>query len=171
MGIFNFLRKENNISYYEDAEKLIEAASTIALINKTTFTKKFPQLHNAANIKDWELYFTIVATYCAVMAVKKDVPVKFQDKIYEIVWNKLDSFHKIAQFAYRDFVNFIETDLSSFSETLTDPASGALHIQKIAGIWLIWNLTDKQPISDENIIAHSLSDIIFFEFLNYWKTK
>jgi len=105
------------------------------------------------------------------MAVKKDVPIKFQDKIYEIVWSKLNSFHNMAQFAYRDLVKFIETDLSSFSTTLTDPAAGALHIQKIAGIWLIWNITDKQPISEENTIANSLSSVIFLEFLNYWKIQ
>jgi len=169
MGTFDFLRKENKSSYYEDAEKLIKTASTIALITKTSFTKKFPQLDDATNIKDWELYFTIVAAYCAVMAVKKDVPIKFQDKIYEIVWNQLDSFHKMAQFAYRDLVNFIETDLSSQSNTVTDLSSGALHIQNLAGIWLIWNITDKQPISNENIIANSLSSIIFLEFLKYWK--
>jgi len=132
---------------------------------QTQIFQKFPQLKSAIKIKNWNLFCTVSATYAAFIrsgTFVKDR--KLIGKLDEIVLNKLELYNPNGPGAFQDLENFLSGILNQNQNDITPEL-----MESYAGAWIIWNLTDKEPIDEESVIASVLGKMFFSAFANYYE--
>ncbi len=172
MRILDLFKSGNKgMKFYKDAEILISSASKFALYNKPIFLEKYPQLYTADNLENWDLYFTIVTTYIALMDIKY-VPSRFRYRVCEIVSSELNRFHKQALITYDDFLIYADEELKSYGKylkmSLPGTKVGILVIREVMKSWFIENLMNNKTLENGSAIALDVVNTIIDEFASYW---
>jgi hypothetical protein len=146
------------------AENLVSLANISALGSQKIVLNKFPQLRDAKGINNWDLFCTVSATYAAFSRCGTFIKnKKLISKLDNIVLGKLNDFDPNGEGAFNNLEDFLIKILKENPNKITPE-----FIEASAGTWLLWNLTGKEPIEDEQLIACTLGTLFFTEFANYY---
>ena len=157
-----------NSQQTRNAENLVSLAKFTAITSQSSAFRLFPQLESASKIRSWDFFCTVLATWSALLKIKTFVKdIKFANELQELVFIKLKEFHPSAVDAYDDFDNFLINHLKNQSQSVINPEV----VKTIAGLWIVWNLTEKQSIQDERAIVSVLGEVFFTGFAFYFEEK
>lgn len=120
--------------------------------------KRFPQLNTAKRIAMADFFGTIVMLDTAKRAIVNDIIESQRDSVTRMLLSKAREWSPSSEAAFQDLEN-LRTNMKRSVKTEALPKD---FLAGVAGAWITWNITDKQPISDERAIMSFLG----FAFVN-----
>jgi hypothetical protein len=146
------------MNYSERVDLLMTIAVTAAPEMMCQACKRFPQLKNAKRIAMADFFGTIVLLDTAKRAIATDIAESQRESVTRMLLSKVREWSSSAEAAFNDLERH-RTTMSRSVQTATLPKD---FFAGVAGAWITWNITDKEPISDERAIMSLLG----FAFVN-----
>ena len=160
---------KNDKELKKRAEMLLPTIKVASLSAYTSSLERFPSL-KIVSVNDWNYFFAIASVFIATIGMNNiKISERLKTKLSEIYgvtlknwspdWNK--AFIDCGEFFYRTIEGL--TDDPFYKES---PKYG---IADSIGSWLVWNLLEHSPESDEERkLVRTLGMLISEEFINWW---
>lgn len=150
-------------SQLEQAQLLMPAVQKLAQAAYTPLTKQYPELAVLMeNIPEsrWTFFFITASIGVTFILAPVQVAEESQSQVCDIVAAALEAWHPQGHEALEDFLKFVREKLQQ--EVEMPPAVGA---------WLLWNLKQSQPSSEEFTLAWPLGLFFLHSFKDWWETE
>jgi hypothetical protein len=150
-------------SQLEQAQLLMPAAQKLAQAAYAPLTEQYPELAVfMENIPEsrWTFFFITASIGVTFMLAPVQVAEESQSQVCDIVAAALEAWHPQGHEALEDFLKFVREKLQQEVEM---PAA--------VGAWLLWNLKQSQPSSEELSLAWPLGLFFLHSFKDWWETE
>ncbi len=149
----------------DNARKLVSFASSVASGARQELYQAFPQLRTAARFEQWDFFATTLLVWTAFSRIGLDVEESMRATVESVVLQDVKDWNRNGAAALEDLTQFVvkmsqgETDVDR-KQTLT-PLLG--------GMWVVWNLTEKQPGEGEADLVAAIGELFVAKFGAYWR--
>jgi len=150
-------------SQLEQAQLLMPAVQKLAQAAYAPLTEQYPELAVLMeNIPEsrWTFFFITASIGVSFILAPVQVAEESQSQVCDIVAAALEAWHPQGHEALEDFLKFVREKLHQEMEM--PPAVGA---------WLLWNLKQSQPSSEELSLAWPLGLFFLHSFKDWWETE
>jgi hypothetical protein len=150
-------------SQLEQAQLLMPAVQKLAQAAYAPLTEQYPELAVLMeNIPEsrWTFFFITASIGVTFILAPVQVAEESQSQVCDIVAAALEAWHPQGHEALEDFLKFVREKLQQ--EVEMPPAVGA---------WLLWNLKQSQPSSEELSLAWPLGLFFLHSFKDWWETE
>jgi len=150
-------------SQLEQAQLLMPAVQKLAQAAYAPLTEQYPELAVLMeNIPEsrWTFFFITASIGVTFILAPVQVAEESQSQVCDIVAAALEAWHPQGHEALEDFLKFVREKLHQEMEM--PPAVGA---------WLLWNLKQSQPSSEELSLAWPLGLFFLHSFKDWWETE
>jgi hypothetical protein len=150
-------------SQLEQAQLLMPAVQKLAQAAYAPLTEQYPELAVLMeNIPEsrWTFFFITASIGVTFILAPVQVAEESQSQVCDIVAAALEAWHPQGHEALEDFLKFVREKLQQ--EVEMPPAVGA---------WLLWNLKQSQPSSEELSLAWPLGLFFLHSFKDWWDTE
>ncbi len=150
-------------SQIEQARRLMPAVQKLAAAAYDPLTQQYPEL--AIFMKDipesrWTFFFITASIGVTFMLAPVQVAEAAQSQVCDTVAAALEAWHPQGYEALEDFLKFVREKLQ---QELEMPAA--------IGTWLLWNLKQSQPSSEELSLAWPLGLFFLHSFKDWWEIE
>jgi hypothetical protein len=150
-------------SQLEQAQLLMPAVQKLAQAAYVPLTEQYPELAVfMENIPEsrWTFFFITASIGVTFILAPVQVAEESQSQVCDIVAAALEAWHPQGHEALEDFLKFVREKLQQEVEM---PAA--------VGAWLLWNLKQSQPSSEELSLAWPLGLFFLHSFKDWWDTE
>jgi len=150
-----------------NAQKLVQLASSVAAGVRPEICQAFPQLQTASRFEQWDFFAATLAVWTAYSRIGMDVEADLRPTVESIVLGNVEAWNAKGVAAMEDLTQFVvnmsqgETDVER-KQTLT-PILG--------GTWVVWNLIEKQPQESEAGLVSAIGELFVIKFGAYWRVE
>jgi hypothetical protein len=150
-------------SQIEQARLLMPAVQKLAEAAYVPLTQQYPEL--AILLEDipetrWTFFFITAGIGVTFMLAPVQVAQADQSQVVATVAAALEAWHPQGHEALEDFLKFVRERMQQEVEM---PAA--------IGAWLLWNLKQSQPSSEEISLAWPLGLFFLHSFKDWWETE
>ncbi len=147
------------------AKRLVPAASIAAISSFMPLLDRYPLLRNA-NVKDWDFFATAAATCVGIVRLIHTVhPDRFKS-LYAAILPELHRWSPQGEDAVLDCQKFIKLGADA---NRSDGADKQFLTTDSLGMWVLWNLIQRQPSSDGGAqVAHAIGRCLVAHFHDWW---
>ena len=139
------------------------AVQKLAQAAYAPLTEQYPELAVLMeNIPEsrWTFFFITASIGVTFILAPVQVAEEAQSQVCDIVAAALEAWHPQGHEALEDFLKFVREKLQQEVEM---PAA--------VGAWLLWNLKQSQPSSEELSLAWPLGLFFLHSFKDWWDTE
>jgi len=150
-------------SQLQQAQLLMPAVQKLAQAAYAPLTEQYPELAVLMeNIPEsrWTFFFITASIGVSFILAPVQVAEESQSQVCDIVAAALEAWHPQGHEALEDFLKFVREKLQQEVEM---PAA--------VGAWLLWNLKQSQPSSEELSLAWPLGLFFLHSFKDWWETE
>jgi len=150
-------------SQLQQAQLLMPAVQKLAQAAYAPLTEQYPELAVLMeNIPEsrWTFFFITASIGVTFILAPVQVAEESQSQVCDIVAAALEAWHPQGHEALEDFLKFVREKLQQ--EVEMPPAVGA---------WLLWNLKQSQPSSEELSLAWPLGLFFLHSFKDWWEIE
>ncbi len=154
-------------SLQPQAERLVSAAKVVATTSFVPLLNDFPCLRKC-NVENWDFFATAAATCVGINNLLEKISAdQFRSLYNAAILPELQRWSPQGQDAVLDCQTFIKriedaNQLDGEENNTTLLATDAL------GMWVFWNLFQRQPADEESNAARAIGQIIASQFQDWW---
>jgi hypothetical protein len=143
------------------AEKLVPSCKIWAI---SSFTKVIDHFEFLQTCKpnDWDFFATVASVTAAMQLLANEVPRERFNRLNGIVQTHLTAWDAQAPSATMDCLRFVNRTMESI-----DQPDGKL--QLAFGLWVLWNLLQRQPTKEEFNAANPIGTLLAEPLLDWWR--
>ncbi len=150
-----------------NAEELVRVSSLIAMGGRTEICKIYPQLGEAKRFGHWEFFATVLPIWTAFSRIGMDVQESLRSTVESIVLEKVQAWNSQGVAAMEDLTQFVV----NMSKHETEVERKQMLTPLLGGTWVVWNVTDKEPIADEAGLVSTIGEFFVTKFGAYWQVE
>lgn len=161
--LFSRAEKQKDITFYkEKVSKLLSISKLFAIGTRDKIILLYPQLNDAKRMNQWDFFATVLGVWIAYEEIEYCIPGIYKNEFLELLKSDLTQWDPNSFDALLDCEKFVFEHLNS-NNNITKYS-----LPFISGLWLLWNLIDKEEIENEKQIAMTLGNIFHKVFFYYW---
>ena len=148
-------------SQLEQAQRLLPAVQKLAASAYIPLTQQYPelaQLMEGVPAGRWDFFFVTASIGVTFILAPVQVAAESQSSVCDAVAHDLEAWNPQGHEALEDFLNFVRERLQQDVEM---PAA--------VGAWLLWNLKQAKPTSEELSLAWPLGLFFLHSFKDWWE--
>ena len=150
----------------ERAETLVDAAHVNSVGMFTTFRDQFSIL-DEVDADHWDFILTVASVFMAATRLNNlALDNVYEEKLMEIVAERLDQWNPDAIRGFEDCKGFFENEFDRLNEAGHEAefiASDAV------GKWIVWNVLEQSPQTDEDcMLVRTTGTMVIHAFFNWW---
>ena len=154
-----FFRKKDKLEPL--AQSLYATAKSIAISSFKPVSDRHLTLLEDVDLDRWDLLMTIAGVFIAASRLLELHP-RREEKLMEIV---AKDFHESEFIAFDNCRTFFDKEYDRLENQI--PAN--LVASTAIGMWIVWNLLDRQPESDEELtLVNEIGILVVSGFHDYW---
>ncbi len=149
----------------DNARKLVSFASSVANGAREELCQAFPRLRTASRFGQWDFFATTLLVWTACSRIVIDVEESQRAAVESIVLKDVEGWNSNGVSAMEDLTQFVVR----MSEGETDVARKQTLTPLLGGMWVVWNLTEKQPGEDDAGLVSAIGELFVAKFGAYWR--
>ena len=142
------------------AEKLVPFCKTWAITSFTPAMNQF-QFIQACKPDDWDFFATVASVTVALQLLTRETPPERFKHLNGISQTKLKEWDARAPSAAMDCMEFVYRTM----ERVERPEG---KLQQAFGLWVIWNLLQRQPTREEFDAVNPIGTMLAEPFHDWW---
>jgi hypothetical protein len=166
MKIFGGRFKTKAEPFKKQAQNLVQAAKLNAISTFTPLLERYPILEKA-DIKNWDFILTVAGVFVAVARLSTLMGGSEQEQhLLQIITKAIEEWDRDGLAGFEDCQTFFVTE----SDRLQNIGWKREYLACDAiGLWVFWNVLNRQPQIDEFNIIRTIGDMILIDFDNWWQ--
>ena len=150
----------------ERAETLVDTAHVNSIGMFATLREQFSVLHEV-DADHWDFILTVASVFMAATRLNNlALGNVYEEKLMEIVSERLDQWNPDAIRVFEDCKGFFENEF----DLLTEAGHETKFVASDAvGKWIIWNVLGQSPQTDEEcMLVRTTGTMVTHAFFNWW---
>ena len=154
----------------EGAEKLPDAAKTLAVSSYTQFLDKYPIIEKI-NPGHWDFVLTIAGIFVGVSQLNHEkIPEQNKDALLDTVTTAAIEIYPDSIEACEDCGNFVDRTYDGLAKEKEYKDNPKFLFSDSLGSWVVWNLFGHVPSNeDERNLVRILGGFLVHSFTSWWK--
>ena len=155
------------MSVEDNAHKLVGFAASVASGARQELCRDHPQLRTAARIEHWDFFVTALLIWTAYSRIGLDVEESKRATVESIVMRGVEDWNRQGTPAMEDLTQFV----LKMSQDETDIDRKRSLTPLLGGMWVVWNLMEKQPSESEAGLVSAIGELFVAKFGAFWRVE